>query len=175
MLLPQPFSSSPELAGQRPARYLASRQLTVTRIVGLYARASMGTTSAFVGIITFPFTQGNGFLSKYRPTTGGSDTNLQAAANSASPVWLILNRNGDTYTTYYSLDGNTLVSLGSQTQVMGSTIYVGVAATTADGVSISVTAQQIGIQTLANWSYNDTTVAQGTSYNLQRNVSGYSP
>jgi hypothetical protein len=132
--------------------------------VGLFARASMGTTSAFVGVITFPFSQGFGVESKYRPTTGGNDTFLQGASNSASPVWLILNRSGDTYTTYYSLNGNTLVSLGSQTQVMGSTIYVGPAANTADGVSISVTAQQVSIQTLANWTYTDSTVAASTSY-----------
>jgi hypothetical protein len=132
--------------------------------VGLYARAAMGQTAAFVGILTFPFSQGNGVLSKARSALGGNDTNIASAANAASPIWLILNRSGDTYSFYYSTDGNTLLSLGTQTQAMGSTIYVGPAATTDDGVSISVTAQQISIQTLANWSYTDNTVSASTSY-----------
>lgn len=135
--------------------------------VRLAARASPDPTSAYVAAVCQPFSQGNGFFGEIRAQLGGNIAKLTSVANSASPAWLFLVRNGDTYSTYFSLDGNTLTSLGSATQVMGDTVYAWAAGNTNDGVAINVTLQQVSLQTIANWTYNDTTVVPGTAYSYQ--------
>jgi hypothetical protein len=132
---------------------------------GLMVRASMGASAPFVAIMAFPFASGNGILSKFRPTLGGNDTNLaQANGVISGSAYLTLARSGDTYSLYYSLDGVTQIPLGTRTQVFGSTVYIGRAATTNSGISMTVTIKQLSIQTLANWSANLTGLTAGTTY-----------
>lgn len=150
--------------------------------VNIQARPTLTDNAAYVGVGTHSFAGGVGVFSEARASTGASLSNIQTLASSASPVWLYLIRSADTYSMYYSLNGNTLLSLGSTTQVMGSTLYVGFPVNTNDGVSITVTIQQCTIQTLGNWSYTDTTVTPGTTYTYSAssqdtipNVSAASP
>jgi hypothetical protein len=129
----------------------------------LEARTGLGATAAFVAAYTFPFGGGIGVGSTARAATGGNAGGINSAGNSTSPIWLVINRNADVYTFYYSTDGNALISLGATTQVMGATLYVGAAAV-ANGASITATINQISIQTLGNWTYTDSTVSAGTAY-----------
>lgn len=130
--------------------------------IGLMFRQSLATNSAYIATITTPFAQGFGVLSQFRASAGGSVTTLQHVANSASPIWLAVIRNGDTYTFGYSLDGNNFTSLGSQTQVMGATLYAAMLGNTSSGVAISYTLQNVNLQNQANWTFTDATVSPGT-------------
>ena len=133
--------------------------------VRLEARASLNTNAAYVAMLCQSFSGTQGFKSEYRAADGGNATTLQTQANSTAPCWLSLTRNADIYVFAYSLDGNVFTTLGNITQSMGSTLYVGVGLNTSDGVSIGpITIQQVSVQTLANWSYVDSTVSGSTAY-----------
>lgn len=128
------------------------------------ARPTLVGNGAYVAVLTAPFSQGQGISSEYRASAGGSVAGLQSVPNTAGPVWLFIVRSGDSYSFYYSLDGENLVSLGTQTQAMGSTLYVLVGANSSDGTAVSGTVQQFNIQTLSNWSLNLTGLAANTTY-----------
>jgi hypothetical protein len=150
--------------------------------VNIQARPTLTDNAAYVGVGTHSFSGGVGVFSEARASTGAALANIQTVASTASPVWLFLVRAGDTYSMYYSLNVNTLLSLGSTTQVMGSSLYVGFPVNTNAGVSITVTIKQATIQTLGNWSYTDATVTPGDTYTYSAtsqdtvpNVSAASP
>jgi hypothetical protein len=131
--------------------------------VNIQARPTLTDNAAYVGVGTHSFSGGIGFFSEARAAIAGNVGQIQGVASSASPGWLFLVRNADTYSMYYSLNGNTLLSLGSTTQIMGSSLYVGFPVNTNDGVSVTVTIQQCTIQTLSNWSYTDSSPLSGTN------------
>ncbi len=131
----------------------------------LEARSTLSTTGAYVAIGCTVIAGGKGVGSEARAAAGGSAVQIASAPNSAGPVWLFLVRSGDTYNFYWSLDGNTLNSLGSTTQVMGSTLFVVAGANTgAGGPMTAQTMQQVNVQTLGTWTQPLTGLTQSTSY-----------
>jgi hypothetical protein len=64
-----------------------------------------------------------------RSTSGGTTTGQSLAGLIHPPNWVKLTRVGDVFTGYFSTDGVTWTQIGSQTIVMPSTIYLGLAAT----------------------------------------------
>ena len=135
-------------------------------IAALAARNSLAAGSQNVAVVSFPFSQGYGVVFQNRAAANGTTTQAGSTANTVSPIWLALVRSGDTYTGYWSKDGNAFSALGSSTQVMGSTLYVGPCMSNNAGgaVQVSCTFQQVSLQTLANWSLNLTGLAGNTSY-----------
>lgn len=127
-------------------------------------RSDLTPTGPYIACISTPFAGAKGVSSEFRGTVGGSAANLASGANSTTPVWLFMQRSGDTYSMYYSINGNTLISLGSRVQVLGSAVYIGFGANSADGSSVAVTIQQTNIQTAPGWSLNLTGLTIGTSY-----------
>jgi fibronectin type 3 domain-containing protein len=93
---------------------------------GLMARASLDANAANVFSYDTPGPQG--FLYSYRLTPGATTTHIQGPAN-GSAKWVRLVRSGNTYTSYASTDGTTWTNMGSITASLGTTIYVGMAAT----------------------------------------------
>lgn len=133
-------------------------------------RQSLAAGSPYVATLAFPFPPGNGWALENRATLNGSATQPGIAANSSASKIILVQSVGGTYHAYYSLDGNTLISLGSVTQAMGSSIFAGVALTSGTvtpGPSVSCTFSQLSIQTLSNWTYTDGTVVSGSSYTYQ--------
>ena len=59
------------------------------------------------------------------------------ASNISPPNWVKLNRTGNVFTGYYSPDGTTWTQVGSQTFAMGTTMYVGLAATSHNNASLA--------------------------------------
>ena len=56
-----------------------------------------------------------------------------------NPYWVRLTRVGNTFTAYRSADGVTWTQVGTaQTITMGSTVYVGLAATAADNNQLNI-------------------------------------
>ncbi|HSH94328.1 MAG TPA: family 16 glycosylhydrolase [Roseimicrobium sp.] len=64
-----------------------------------------------------------------RSTSGGATTSTSLAGIIHPPNWVKLTRVGNVFTGYFSTDGVTWTLIGSQTVVMPSTIYLGLAAT----------------------------------------------
>ena len=131
----------------------------------LEARSALTTTGAYVAVLCSPIAGGVGVGSEARAAAGGSTVKVATAANAAGPVWLFLARNNDTYTFYWSLDGNTLTPLGTTTQVMGNPLYVVAGAnTSAGGPMTAQVMQQVNIQTNANWTLPLTNLSANTTY-----------
>jgi phosphatidylserine/phosphatidylglycerophosphate/cardiolipin synthase-like enzyme len=126
--------------GAADAFHFASRSLTgdgfiIARVrsiqntsssakAGVMIRESMapGSANAFMLV-----TQGKGTDFQRRQTTGASTLNLVGGTGKA-PYWVKLERIGDTFNGYQSADGATWTLVGSDTIVMGSTVYIGLAA-----------------------------------------------
>lgn len=128
-------------------------------------RKSLNTNSAMVSMDCYPFAQGNGVGGEARLTDGASKSFVSSIPNTTAAVRCFLVRNGDTYTRYYSLDGNNPISLGSQTVSLGNTVYVGFGLQSGQA-ALQVTCQfkQTNLQTLASWTYTDSTIVASTSY-----------
>lgn len=167
---PYPTSSGVAVAYQQltGTSWVLSAQITSFSSTGLFdslrleARTNLTPTGPYVAVWTTP-TEGVG--SDARPTAGGNAANLVTAANTTFPVWLYMVRSGDTYSFYWSIDGNTLQSLGATTQVMGNPLYVAAGANTQSGGPMTAQSMaQVNIQTLPNWSLNLTGLSANTSY-----------
>ena len=90
--------------------------------VGLMFRESLAAKSKHASIVATP---SNGTQWLYRSSTGGSTSGTNSGGTFA-PIWLKLERIGNTFKAYTSSNGSTWTQFGStQTISMASTIYVG--------------------------------------------------
>lgn len=84
---------------------------------------------------------GRGLAFQRRRADGGISTNSSGTLT-AAPRWLRLVRRGTQLTAYASADGVTWTTLGTDTIALGSTAYVGIAATShASGLTTAVASQ----------------------------------
>jgi phosphatidylserine/phosphatidylglycerophosphate/cardiolipin synthase-like enzyme len=81
-----------------------------------------GAANAFMLV-----TQGKGTDFQRRQATGAATVNQVGTVNKA-PYWVKLERIGDTFNAYQSADGATWTLVGTDTIVMGQTVYIGLAA-----------------------------------------------
>ena len=90
---------------------------------GVMIRGSLNSSSMH-GYSTV--TGSNPLAYRYRVTNGGTTT-LTPIAWAATPMWVRLVRQGSTVTSYQSSNGTSWSMMGSQSLVLGSTAYVGLA------------------------------------------------
>jgi hypothetical protein len=81
-----------------------------------------GSPNAYMQVM-----QGKGTAFQRRQTPGGTTLNTAGTLNKA-PYWVKLERIGHTFNAYQSADGATWTLVGTDTVVMGQTVYIGVAA-----------------------------------------------
>ncbi len=77
----------------------------------------------------FAFVSAGGNVRFQRRRTAGGTTAALYTAAASMPRWVKLVRTGDTLAAYFSADGVSWTSAGTNTFVMNSTIYVGLAVT----------------------------------------------
>ena len=98
---------------------------------GVMFRASLSASSSFVDVLVTP---GGGAAMQARKSTGVNAVSIYGPTTIKAPYWVRLVRAGNTFTGYYSPDGNTWTSAGQYTVTMASSVYVGLAVTShADG------------------------------------------
>jgi regulation of enolase protein 1 (concanavalin A-like superfamily) len=96
----------------------------------------------------------NGVVTQSRSTAGGSTTNT-GGGSGAAPVWLKVERRGNTLRTYRSADGLAWTNIGSVTMTLPATVYVGLAATSHNsGARTTATASGVAVVP-AGWSSID--------------------
>jgi hypothetical protein len=76
---------------------------------GVMLRDSANASAAFADVVATP---GNGVAFQWR-ATAGAVTNLVNATGITAPVWVKLTRAGNTFSAFYSSDGNTWTRLGT--------------------------------------------------------------
>src|SRR5206468_12031175 len=92
---------------------------------GLMIRDSLAANAKEVSVAVTP---SNGIKFLRRTSTGGS-TSSTTVSSLKAPYWLKLVRSGSTITSYYSANGTSWTTLGSQSVTMNTTVYVGLAVT----------------------------------------------
>lgn len=100
---------------------------------GLMIRDSLDDDSqhAFVGL-----SPDNGVRFQYRQSEGGNTTDRNGGGASA-PVWVRLERSGDTITAYRSNNGSSWTQINSRTIDMSNQVYVGMAVTSHNDGTLS--------------------------------------
>ncbi len=93
---------------------------------GLEIRDSVNGNSRHVAL-TATATQGNKFIR--RTTAGGNSTTSSSAAAVFTPVWLRLQRAGNTFTASTSPNGTTWTTLGTADVTLNSTVRIGLVVT----------------------------------------------
>jgi len=109
---------------------------------GVMFRESLTAGSAHAFILV---SAAKGVAYQRREVTGGTSVST-AGSLSAPPRWLRLDRSGNMFTAYESVDGAAWTLLGTDTIPMAAQIYVGVAATSHDNTrttTATLTAQPI--------------------------------
>ena len=94
--------------------------------VGIVMRETMGT-SPKSAILYYNFNGPYNQVQMCNRTVEGNYGNVIVSTVTGIPMWLKLVRSGSTFTGYASTDGTTWSPIGSVTNSMGSTIYMGMA------------------------------------------------
>ena len=106
------------------ARVRSLQNTSASAKAGVMIRETLlpGSANAFMLV-----TPGKGTGFQRRQTMGGTTLNTVGTADKA-PYWVKLERIGDTFNAYQSPDGAAWTLVGSDTIVMGPTVYIGLAA-----------------------------------------------
>jgi regulation of enolase protein 1 (concanavalin A-like superfamily) len=100
---------------------------------GLMLRDSLSPTAKNLFAFATPSTNGTRF--SYRPTASASTTIAPTIFPPTYPnTWLRLKRQANTFTAYTSPNGQTWTLLGATTLTLNSTLYLGLAATSHNGL-----------------------------------------
>jgi regulation of enolase protein 1 (concanavalin A-like superfamily) len=117
----QPVSGDVEIV----ARVQSISQTDTWANAGVMIRASVNANSAFGYTLATP---GSGPYFRRRLSTGGSASAVKGAVISA-PCWVRLVRRGNVVTGYASANGTSWSTIASSTVPLGTTAYIGLAAT----------------------------------------------
>jgi len=101
---------------------------------GLMIRESLSANSSHAIVFLTP---SNGTALQQRTTTGGSGSGVSNVTGINAPCWLRLNRSGNTFTAYQSLDGSNWTNIGSTTISMATNVYAGLAVCSVNDGTIS--------------------------------------
>lgn len=112
---------------------------------GLMLRENLGQDSKNAMVCLRP-SSANGVRFQYRSSTGGG-TYSSAKILVAAPYWLRLERDGNTFTGYCSLDGSSWVTVGSANIAMDNDLYIGMGVTSHNtGTLCTATFQHVTVE-----------------------------
>ncbi|MBX4205208.1 MAG: hypothetical protein KW788_03440 [Candidatus Doudnabacteria bacterium] len=111
--------------GRIVARVASIQNVAAWTKAGVMIRESTNANSAHGFMLA---SAGKGLAFQRRVSTGGLSTSTPGGLINA-PIWVRLDRVGNTITAYQSQDGSSWVQVGSDTFTMGSQVFVGLAVT----------------------------------------------
>jgi regulation of enolase protein 1 (concanavalin A-like superfamily) len=116
------------------ARLKSLQNTSSSAKAGVMIRESLapGSANAFMLV-----TQGKGTDFQRRQATGAVTVN-QVGTLAKAPLWVGLQRYGDTFYAYQSADGATWTLIGTDTIPMGTSVYIGLAATSHNLLATTV-------------------------------------
>jgi len=116
------------------ARVRSLQNTSSSAKAGVMIRESLAPDSSNAVMLV---TQGKGTSFQRRQTTGGT-TVAQVGTLDKAPCWVKLERIGDTFNAYQSLDGAAWTLIGSDTIPMATTVYIGLATTSHNLMATAV-------------------------------------
>ena len=151
----QPLSGDGEIVTRL---YTIQENINSWSKAGVMIRESLNANSKFSMLVG---TSHNGVSFQNRTSTGGSAIHNTNSGLKAAPGWLKLKRSGNRFTAYYSADGSSWASIGSQNISMSSSVYVGLAVTSHE-------ANYLCSATFTNVSVTQNTIKSGMLTNVQK-------
>ncbi|MGB2668088.1 MAG: IPT/TIG domain-containing protein, partial [Candidatus Acidiferrum sp.] len=100
----------------------------------------------------------------YRTTSGGSAGSASGSGSQTLPYWVMVVRNGSTFTSYIAMDGVNWVQVGtSQTISMAQNVYVGLGVTNGTTTALATaTFDSVSVNSTANPGPVITTISATT-------------
>lgn len=98
---------------------------------GVMFRESLDQNALHVSMLQ---TGGKGAVFQWRETVGGTTKVGSYQTDQTGPLWLLVRRSGDTFTGFYSTDGQTWILKGTRVQAMSATLKVGIVHATKTSV-----------------------------------------
>ena len=145
--------------GALVARVTSMENTSASAKSGVMMRSSTGTGSRYAFVFATP----GGVFFQTRTATSAAATTVGSAAITV-PVWLKLTRSGTTYIGWWSTDGATWTTLGTQTLTMSGTPKAGLAVTAHDDAKLNTsTFANVALTTFTGftaWQYQNFTAAQ---------------
>lgn len=112
------------------ARVVSLENTSGSALAGVTIRESLDANAKHATVAVTPSST---ILFQQRTSTGGWTTSSTATQSETAPRWLKLQRSGNSFEAYRSTDGVSWSQIGSTTTIsMGTTVYVGIAATSAN-------------------------------------------
>ena len=128
------------------ARVTSQTDTHVWAKAGVMIRASSAPNSAFVDVVQTP---ASGVALQWRDASG-TNLNWAGGTSVAYPVWLELNRAGNTFTGSYSTDGTNWTTIGTTTIAMPSATLAGLAVSSLDNTRLgTATFDNVSVSSLA--------------------------
>jgi regulation of enolase protein 1 (concanavalin A-like superfamily) len=145
----QPFVGDVELT----ARVDSVSYADASAVAGVMIRSAPASSATYGSVLVSAApgngTSGNGTFFQQQTKTGGKATQTYQAG-AAPPRWVRAIRIGSTVTASSSVDGTTWATLGSATIPLGTTAYVGIAATSGiSGVPTLAAVSQVTVVPLS--------------------------
>jgi hypothetical protein len=115
---------------------------------GVMIRETLTAGSKYAAVVITP---SNGIIFQRRTAINGTTANTTATGSQfVVPYWLKLTRTGNSLASYYSSDGVTWTSGGSSSVAMGSSVFIGLAATSHSVFNSTATIDQVNLAPIAN-------------------------
>jgi regulation of enolase protein 1 (concanavalin A-like superfamily) len=111
--------------GQIVARVASQQNTDQWAKAGVMIRETLDPSSSYALAAVTP---GNGVVFQWR-NGSGTNSNAQSGPNVTAPTWVKLVRQGNTFRSYGSSDGQSWTLIGYQTISMANTVYIGLAVT----------------------------------------------
>ena len=121
--------------GSIVARLTGAVNTNVWARAGVMIRESMAANAANAFMFWAP---GKVTAFQRRPVAGGPTFATLGSTNVLAPRWLRIDRAGDTFTAYQSIDGVNWTFVGSDTIPMASTVLVGLGGASASALKTSI-------------------------------------
>ncbi len=160
----QTLSSNGELV----ARVTAIGNTNASAKAGVMFRKDLTTGSPYAGMFV---KQDGSCVFQFRQTSGGATLSVTRTDLGAGG-WVKIARSGNTFSGYYSTNGTTWVSIGSDQVTMNTAAYVGLGVTskvtstlnTSTFANVKLDAHATIIQAQSSWKYLDNGSNQGTAW-----------
>ncbi len=119
------------------ARVVSLENTSSNALAGIAIRENLNANARNGVIAVAP---GDTIKFSRRTSSGGSTSTSSATQAASAPRWLRLQRSGNTFSAYRSTNGTSWTQVGSNTSItMGTTVYVGLAVTSASAANLATT------------------------------------
>ena len=131
------------------ARIVTQKQSDPSAKAGVMIRETLTADSKYAAVVITPST--SIIFQRRTKTNGTTATTTATGTQLVVPYWLKLTRTGNSLASFYSSDGVTWTSAGSNSVAMGASVFIGLAVTSHSNVfNSTATIDHVNMPPIAN-------------------------